>query len=137
MSQESNAWIVGLLRADAEISGLMDVEQIVISDPEDRPPLLAEIAAQIVLRSESEIPETANSQGGVREETIYIEVRSWTRQTVHDLKARVLDVLEDASGVLPSGASVYRVRHDWNRAPYKNPDGLTYECQIRYIVWYR
>lgn len=138
MSQESNGWIIGLLTADSAIAALVDVENIMISDPDDRPALLDEEgAAQVVLRSESETPETASSQGGVREETIYIEIRSRDKQKVHDLKARVQAVLEDASGVLPSGASVYRVRHDWNRAPFKNPDGVTYECQIRYVVWYR
>lgn len=112
-------------------------DEIIIAEPEERPPLLEDQKALIVLRSESEVPNTLNSQGGDREETIYIEIRSWTKQTVHDIKARVQVILEDLAGALDSGGCVYRVRHDWNRAPYKNADGVSWESQIRYIVWYR
>jgi len=140
VSQESNSWIIDALVADPVIIGIIGgaiTDEIVIAEPEARTPLLSTQKAIIVLRPESEAPNTFNSQGGDREETIYIETRSWTKQTVHDLKARILAILEDMAGVLTSGAAVYRVRHDWNRAPYMNPDGVTWECQIRYLVWYR
>lgn len=112
-------------------------DEIIIAEPEERPPLLENRVALVVLRSESELPNTTNSQGGDKEETIYIEIRGWTKQTVHDLKELIQDCLEDLSGVLPSGGSVHRVRHDWNRSPYKNANGVTWESQIRYVVWYR
>lgn len=141
MSQESNAWIINRLVADTQIKTLLGVvtvtNEIILAEPEDRPALLSTHRGIIVLRPESETPNTHNSQGGDKEETIYIEIRSWTKQTVHDLKARVLALLEDIDGALASGGCIYRVRHDWNRAPYKNPDGATWECQIRYVVWYR
>lgn len=140
MSRESNAWIIQKLKDDSQITAKMgaDFENlIIIAEPEDRPTLLSTDPALIVLRSEGEIPNTLNSQGGDREETIYIEARSWIKQTVHELKERIQQVLEDQAGALPSGGCIYRVRHDWNREPYKNADGVTWESQIRYIVWYR
>lgn len=112
-------------------------DEIIMAEPEDRPSLLKERTALIVLRSESETPNTANSQGGDRQETVYIEIRSWTKQTVHDLKRLVQAALEDVGGALPSGGMIYRVRHDWNRDPFLQPDGVTWESQIRYLVWYR
>lgn len=141
MSQDSNAWIVDRLAADAGILTILGVpaitDEILIAEPEDRPSLLDVNRAAIVIRPESETPNTFNSQGGDREETIYIEIRSWTKQTVHDLKARILAAIEDRDGALPGGGCIYRIRHDWNRAPYKNADGKTWECQVRFIVWYR
>jgi hypothetical protein len=134
VSQESNSWIIDLLKNDGAIVAITN--DIIMAEPEDRPSLLSGQSALIVLRPEEEIPNTLNSQGGDKQETIYIEIRSWTKQTVHDLKALVQSALEDASGVLPSGGAVYRVRHDWNRAPYRNADGVTWESQIRYIVWH-
>jgi hypothetical protein len=141
VSQESNAWLIDKMAADSAILGIFGVsvitDQIIISEPEDRPPLLESSVAMIVVRAESEMPNTENSQGGDKQETVYVEVRSWTKQIVHDLKARVIAVLEDIDGVLPGGGCVYRVRHDWNIPPKLNADGKTWESQIRYIVWYR
>lgn len=139
MSQESNAFLVERMQGDAGIAAILgDVSGlIIVSDPYDRSPLLDTTPAQIVVRPESENPDTQNSQGGVKNETVYVEIRSWDRQKVNDLKKRVHAVLNDASGLIAGGGRIYRVRYDWGRAPYLNPDGKTFESQVRYIVAYR
>jgi hypothetical protein len=139
MSQETNDFLIEKMQSDADIVAIMvDVQNLItVSDPYDRSPLLDTQPAQIVVRPEAENPDTFNSQGGVKNETIFIEIRSWDRQKVNDLKKRVHAVLDDASGLIAGGGRIYRVRYDWGRAPYLNPDGKTFESQVRYIVAYR
>lgn len=138
MSQETNDFLIERMQADAQVVAILtDVTNLVIvSDPYDRSPLLSSAAGLIVVRPEAENPDTANSQGGVKKELVYIEIRSWKRQTVNDLIKRVHAVLDDAAGPM-DGGRIYRVRYDWSRAPYLNPDGKTYETQVRYEVAYR
>lgn len=109
-------------------------DEIIVAEPYDRPTLLETTPAIVVVRPESELPDTVGSQLGMVDATVYVEARSWTKQTVHDLKSRILAVLGDQHGPLSDGAQVRRVRYDWGRDPYLNQDGKTWESQMRFVI---
>lgn len=115
---------------------LTTTDALLVAYPYQVPPDLSTYPAYILLRPEETIPETEDSQGGVKRQTIYFDVRSLRKENVWDLKARILAVLQDIGTAFESGASLLRMRHDWCLGPYLNPDGKTWEAQIRFIAWY-
>jgi hypothetical protein len=126
------------LIADAQLLALVggDSDNVMVSDPMDRPPLLETVPAIVVVRNQQENPDNSNSQNGLRNETMYIEARSWTKQTVHDLKHRIENVLKDKYWPMADGNRVHRTRHDQSIGPALNQDGSTYEVQVRFMILY-
>lgn len=136
MSLESNSWLVGLLAADAAILAKVggDLNAIVVAEPEQRAQLLDTLPADILVREETEIPQSAGSQLGWKISTVYVEIRSRNKQTVHELKSMVEAVLVDKHGRLENGALVSRVRYDWAAGPVKDDDGVTWRALLRFDV---
>ncbi len=137
MSQILDSEICDKLIADAQLLALVgSSDNVIVSGPLDRPPLLETTPAIVVVRNQQENPASENSQNGLRDVTMYVEARSWTRQTVHDLVKRIENVLKDQYWPMADGNRVHRTRHDLTIGPVLNQDGSTYEAQIRFVILY-
>jgi hypothetical protein len=135
MSQATSKWLCSALAADAAILALAgSAENVFVAEPEERATLGDSQPALVVVREENEQPASLGSQLGIEEVTVWIEARSLTKQTVHDLKARAKALLADKQGRLDDGTIVQRTRYDWGRGPYLNEDGATWEAQLRFIL---